>query len=129
MIEINLIKTPSRSVFRPLATVCAVAAVAGGVLLYLKTGADSVPPVKREHSTVSGQKPPSTKKSAASAKKRLRATGFVRYGGSEFAMLVSGRKSLWVEKGQKAFGRTVSEIKEEGITVSRGGGAEFLPLK
>lgn len=132
MIQINLIKPPARSFVRLVAAGVAVAAAA--VFLYAKIGADShTPSVSASGGEQRAPARPSGKTPSAGdtprGKKGLRATGFVRYAGSEFAMLVSGRKSLWVEKGQRAFGVTVSDIREDGVLVSRGAGTEFFPLK
>lgn len=126
MIEINLIEKPPRSLARPVAAFVAVAAIAAFV--YIKTGEDPVPSAETRSLVRPSAKQPPARESGR-GKKGLRVTGFVRYAGSEFAMLVSGRKSLWVEKGREAFGGTVSEIREDGVFVSRGGEREFFPIK
>ncbi|MCY4047166.1 MAG: hypothetical protein OXF42_03525 [Candidatus Dadabacteria bacterium] len=129
MIEINLIENPPRSLARPVAAAVAVAAIAAFV--YIKTGETPAPSPETETRSAARpsakQQPPA--RESGRGKKGLRVTGFVRYAGSEFAMLVSGRKSLWVEKGREAFGGTVSEVREDGVFVSRGEGTEFFPLR
>lgn len=128
MIEINLIEKPPRSLARPVAAAVAVAAIAAFV--YIKTGETPAPSPETETRSAarpSAKQPPV--RESGRGKKGIRVTGFVRYAGSEFAMLVSGRKSLWVEKGREAFGGTVSEVREDGVFVSRGEGTEFFPLR
>lgn len=127
MIKINLIENPPRSLARPVAAAFAVAAIAA--FAYIKTGETPAPsPETRSAARPFAKQQPPARESGR-GKKGIRVTGFVRYAGSEFAMLVSGRKSLWVEKGREAFGGTVSGVGEDGVSVSRDGGTEFFPLK
>lgn len=131
MIEINLMRQHRRTrVFaKPVALVLCAFAAALAVYSVAGYRAPTGPALSTEQKA-SARPAPSTKKPERSI--RIRAAGFVRLGGAESALLVSGRKAQWVERGQSAFGFVISEIKEGGVLVSAETGRKkprFLPIR
>lgn len=136
MIEINLAKFGRRKRYSRAAVIAAAVIAVTGALYFKTAFAPGIyEPPERESSSFA--QAPSARKAGKDKRKQwrnpsLRVAGFVSFMDKNFAMLVSGRRALWVEEGDEAFGLKVAKIKEEGIVTRRAsgaGGEVFFPFK
>ncbi|QMU56538.1 MAG: hypothetical protein GKS04_05295 [Candidatus Mycalebacterium zealandia] len=135
MIKVNLIK-PDQSRKLRAAVVVALCVCAVLPFSYLKSGSGETvrefsgpgPATSAVKTFSSPHKKPAEAKRVSPGKFPLKVAGFVKFADRNFAMLVSGGRTLWVEPGQTAFGFKIAKVKEDGVSAERDLKTVFVPF-